>query len=579
MQTYYLNKHNYYRYDDLVEKYPSLSKGCRNKAAFIRKHELEDKHYLYARLAKNGQWHVSEGNSCRVDKFFLRKRHVDAHMIDEGEEAVMRPDVVNLDDGSLLEIETVGERTVDGCFFKLKDVARVFQIPNLANTITHSKHDSYVEGEHYQYFRLPNGRVEVYFTCRGFLRMLFTSRSEKAKRMQEKVTEYLYIMRFGTEREKEDNAGDMLEMMTNLTAEYAEPGSIGVSCVYLFVIGTVADLRESMQIDDSHRGSSWVCKWGRTTNLSQREANHMASYGTIPGATLSLQYYACIDENSTVQAEGDIKKMFSRKGLLFRYGSHQELAIIPRKKMKDVQKEYDSIGQIYPPVRHMSLTMDTHGHPSLDTFTAGYSYDSMDSRLSRSFREAAEFVGRHIGECIYLFSLGTVADLRDTMSIPDSYPDTSTVYKYGRTCDLEKRTRQHMKTYGNMDGVSLALVYHGYIDPERASEAEKAIAHSMTATGLSFSYDTHRELIIATDRQMKHVREQYDMVTELHRGRMKHIVDELEKQKKETELANHKKEVELARKETELERQKKETELAKKEIEILQLKLRLAELS
>ena len=428
MEIYRLNKRNYYLYGDLVKKYPSLRKGCRTRADFIEKHKLAANHYTYARMAKDGSWHVSKGDSCRVDRFFLRVKHVDAHMITEEveeKEVIMRPEVVSLDesdcfqddDGNLMQIEVVGKRTVTEAYFKLKDVAREFQLPNLAKTVTRVKESSYVEGEHYHWFTYTadvtkksdgsQNKRDLYLTYRGIIRVAFTTRKHVVESFVRWATETLFIAQMGTAKQKRQLASKL----------------------------TGLDL------------------------AAIKEMNHATS--------------GCIS-------------------------------------------------------------------------------------------------------CVYLFSLGTVADLRDVMSIPDSYPGSSTVYKYGRTCDLVKRARDHSKTYGKMDGVSLSLVYHGYIDPERASEAETAIAHNMAATGLSFSYDTHceglgalqpstqtlaGELIIASDRQMKHVREQYDMITELHRGRVKHIVDELEKQKKENELA------------------KKETELAKKEIEILQLKLRLAELS
>lgn len=190
--------------------------------------------------------------------------------------------------------------------------------------------------------------------------------------------------------------------------------------------------------------------------------------------------------------------------------------------------------------------------------------------------------------CIYLFSLGTVKTLRKSMKIPKEYPDDSVVYKYGRTGDLDKRTREHQKTYGKIKGVELTLVYHGYIDPEYAPKAETTIAHSMQAMDLTFSYDSYQELVIASSRKYKHIREQYDTVTELYRGRLKQILDELEHQKhltqmalKDVEVANQKtllaeKDTALAKKDTDL--AKKDAALAQQEIKILKMQLRLAEL-
>lgn len=48
MEVFKFAKLNYYRYDDLVSQFPALAKGCRNKAAFIKKHNLPKSQYLCA---------------------------------------------------------------------------------------------------------------------------------------------------------------------------------------------------------------------------------------------------------------------------------------------------------------------------------------------------------------------------------------------------------------------------------------------------------------------------------------------------------------------------------------------------
>lgn len=435
MEVYRFDEKKYYRYDDVVAKYPTLKKGCRNKAAFIKKHGLEKKHYLYARLDKKGVWQVSEGNSYRFDKLFLRKVHVDNHMVEEIEETKKPercPPIIILsekqgffdDAGNKLEIEIVGERSVDLSFFKLKDISVAFQLRNLANTVTHTQRVGFQEGVHYRRFSCivprdsvtcsKSTRQEIYLTYLGVLRVIFTTRSHVAESFVAWATNTLFTAQLGTMKQKRQLAS------------------------------------------------------------------------ALTGLDLT-----------------DIKK----------------------------------------------LNKATSGCIS----------------------------------CVYLFSLGKVQDLRETMSIPDEYPDESVVYKYGRTNDLLKRTQQHLKTYGVLDNVNLELVYHAYIDPEYASSAETTIAHNIQGMELSFSYGNHKELIIVSQEKYKYILEQYDIVGKLYRGSLKQILDDLEKQKqlvilaqKDAEILVAQKEIELSRKDTQLAKQ--ETEMMKKDLEIMRLKLQLAEI-
>ena len=47
-----------------------------------------------------------------------------------------------------------------------------------------------------------------------------------------------------------------------------------ICCVYLFAIGTVDDLRERFNIDESIDGKSLVCKYGRTKDFIKRIKKH-----------------------------------------------------------------------------------------------------------------------------------------------------------------------------------------------------------------------------------------------------------------------------------------------------------------
>ena len=64
--------------------------------------------------------------------------------------------------------------------------------------------------------------------------------------------------------------------------------TMSVICAYLFTLGTVGELRSSMNIDNKIPDDWVVCKYGKTNNLMRRTGEHTKTYGSIKGATLRL---------------------------------------------------------------------------------------------------------------------------------------------------------------------------------------------------------------------------------------------------------------------------------------------------
>lgn len=98
------------------------------------------------------------------------------------------PDILELNDNEKfkdvdnkpLNIEVRGERNVNKCFFKLKDISINFKLDNL-NKVILNKNTEYQEDKHYKYFIIKNkykktSKKEVYLTYLGFLRVLFVSK-------------------------------------------------------------------------------------------------------------------------------------------------------------------------------------------------------------------------------------------------------------------------------------------------------------------------------------------------------------------------------------------------------------------
>jgi len=165
--------------------------------------------------------------------------------------------------------------------------------------------------------------------------------------------------------------------------------------------------------------------------------------------------------------------------------------------------------------------------------------------------------------CVYLFTVGLVANIRDGMNIPVDYPDNSYLIKYGMTEDLERRMSEHEKTYNAIEGSNLRLKYQSWINEEYISKAEVEIKEKLKLMKIDFKYGDMVELAIVTPTQLKELGIFYEKLFASYGGSLKSIIA-----KYETELMKerHEKELLISRHETEL--QKKEVELLKKELEL-----------
>ena len=192
-----VNKQEYILSDDLFNKAPVYCKLCRSARELIRKKKLTE--YIFCKLINN-KWIVSDGKSYKFDKVFFKKTFIDTipeinedKIIMDDDKIELAPNIIHLDEsekfrddiGETLDIETRGERKVDGIYFKVKDVMVGFKMDNLLTTIIHTIKSGYIEGIHYKYFnclkvrKIIDNRIkikkELFLTYSGFQRVIFRS--------------------------------------------------------------------------------------------------------------------------------------------------------------------------------------------------------------------------------------------------------------------------------------------------------------------------------------------------------------------------------------------------------------------
>ena len=223
METIIIKNNEYILVENIFNKAPVYCKESRNGRELIKNKKITD--YIYAKI-KEGNWIQSDGKSYKYDKILLKKEFVETiKEINEPEKILeeskyeIAPDIILLENsekfkdtnGTIIEIETRGERNVNNSYFKVKDVMIGFEMNKLSDTIIHK--DSYFkENEHYKYFNCKKHsndqkitiKKELFLTYEGILRVLFASHSAKAKTFIKWVTETLFTVHLGEKKKKKN---------------------------------------------------------------------------------------------------------------------------------------------------------------------------------------------------------------------------------------------------------------------------------------------------------------------------------------------------------------------------------------
>ena len=126
-------------------------------------------------------------------------------------------------------------------------------------------------------------------------------------------------------------------------------------------------------------------------------------------------------------------------------------------------------------------------------------------------------------KCVYLFTIGTVKNLRTSMKISKDIKDDMIIAKYGMTDDLRRRTSEHDKTFSKIDGSSLQLKYSSWIDDRYISTAETELKDYFENMECNFKYKTMDELVTLSPKQITGMKKFYDALTDKYSGKLKVI--------------------------------------------------------
>jgi hypothetical protein len=360
MKLIKINKINYYKVDDIIIEYSDFNKGCQTKTKIIDKHGLTEEDYIYAKLIEK-KWIKTNGTNRKYDKFFVTKDWFDEkfgekeleEIKDETEDA---PSIIKLkddekffdNDGNVVEIEVRGERDIEKCYFRVSDIGKGFDIKNLQDTIIDPK--STYTLDHYKYYFIFSDKnrkrkiKKLFLTYTGILKVLFSSRGKNADKFTLWASKTLFTAQLGTKAQKTKLASKLLGVDTNSMMNVLKTMPVAASCIYLFSIGTVADLRDKYDIDDDINDGDIVAKYGRSEDLVRRTKQHKKTYGS----DIELLLFYLIDKEYVSEAEAVVTSYFKALDIKLELEGEDELIIFnPATQLKHIRTQYSLIGNKY----------------------------------------------------------------------------------------------------------------------------------------------------------------------------------------------------------------------------------------
>lgn len=372
MNKYTINNVDYYLADDVYKTEPESFVGCSKTSRLIIKNKkLKQNEYIYMKYIKSSnEWRASD-ETYKTAKVFITCEWTHNNLIkfkkteqktkeDIMVESMKAPPILELKEeekftdinGNKLEIEIRGTREINGIYFKVKDVADKFGLGDVSHTLL-QKNTSFVINLHYKLFKIhkvinyqneTNKNVKYLFlTFKGLTKLLYVSQSKNAEHFQDWANNILFINQFGTKKEKQELASNLLGVNINVVKQIFNKNVSTIPCIYLLSLNTVKDLRETLNIPTEYNDEMIVCKYGCTEDIERRIKEHQNNYGKLNKVNLELVLFSYIDPKYIFDTENSISNYFHK----YKLNKDEEIIIIQNKDMKNIKGQYDMVQQAF----------------------------------------------------------------------------------------------------------------------------------------------------------------------------------------------------------------------------------------
>ena len=374
----------YYKADYVRELNSAFFHGCaRTIRLIITKKNIPSEHYTYATFSKReNKWTLSE-KSVNKASLLLTKEWVDANVPGFGDndkklELENAPPLLYLKDeekikdehGNVLEIETRGEKTVEGIYFYGRDIERILDIEKLRDTLN-NVNGSYSENVHYKKFirtttdnygmsnnkfiqtttdnygMSNNKREAIFLTYFGLVKVLISRRHKIAEQFQRWAVKTLFTVQMGTTEDKQELCSKLLGCDITSVRSFLNTGVSEYSELYLICLGKISDLSDSIPELKSKDQDEYLFKYGYTSDLTKRLQQHRQTFNKIKGSSISLCLHCPIDKQYLSQAEVELKQSFKTFNYVLDHPVYKELVYFDKNKLSQFEKIFKIICEKY----------------------------------------------------------------------------------------------------------------------------------------------------------------------------------------------------------------------------------------
>ena len=193
-----------------------------------------------------------------------------------------------------------------------------------------------------------NYKRQVFITYEGMIKILYSSRSKKAKLFREWATDTLFTIQMGSDEHKEELGAEIIGQSVKNVRAVFKTFSKKVPCIYRCSLGTAKTLRTSMNLSDEIKDDFIIIKYGFTDDLDRRLSEHKLEYEKkINGVKLGFMNFAYIDPKFLSEAETSLKEYFQSTEIPVKYEKYTELIAINPTHEKQIKKQYNYIGTAY----------------------------------------------------------------------------------------------------------------------------------------------------------------------------------------------------------------------------------------
>jgi hypothetical protein len=357
----------YYKSKDLCEYNPEFYYGCKTKPrTIIQKKKIPPTDYIYANL-KAKEWNLST-EECKKAQLLIAKPWVDTHYFKPESSEVVESDIktlslVHLEDaekfkdanGTILEIETCGEKTRNGIYFKVQDMMKAFGIPDLDCSLRH-ENSNYERGADYDTFFIrdnqdnvlsPTIKKGLYLTYHGMLRVLFVTRNKKVQQFQSWAEDKLFTIQMGAKEDKIKLGTEILNLNIKTYKAVFDSYADKLPSIYLFSLGKVGLLRDTFGIDAAVSDEHVVYKFGCTEDMGKRCVQLGDEYHKLPNVQMKLSVFHMVDMKYKFEAESEIRFLCKSFKKNLKTEGYNELVVLDHTEHEMVKRYYRKIGSDY----------------------------------------------------------------------------------------------------------------------------------------------------------------------------------------------------------------------------------------